>query len=119
MQEEGQKSNVISVLYEAQASCGRYFVHEPTSEVNSRTRCVTRIMAMPGTRTLVADLCMIALAGCDEGGAGICQRERADRHQCTTSWNADAKDMRRHASACLCWCKRRKREDGVIRSMGT
>ena len=55
-------------LYEGQAACGRYFVHELTSEVESRMKCVTRIMAMPGTKTLVADLCMFGLAACDEGG---------------------------------------------------
>ena len=44
-------------LYEAQAACGRYFVHELTSEVNSRMKCVT-IMAMSGTRTTIAELCM-------------------------------------------------------------
>ena len=53
-------------LCEAQAACGRYFVHEQTSEVNSRMRCVTRIMAMSGTGKLVADLCMFRLAACDE-----------------------------------------------------
>ena len=88
-------------LYEAQAARGRYFVHEQTSEVNSRIRCVTRILAMPGTRTLVADLCIFGLAVCVEGGPGFCQRERADGDQCTTSWNADAKKKRtgkhRHA----------------------
>ena len=42
-------------LYEVQAPCGRYFVHELTSEVNSRVQCVAKIMAMPGTRTIVAD----------------------------------------------------------------
>ena len=57
-------------LYEAEA-CGRYFVHELTSEVNSRMKCVTRIMAMPGTRTAVADLCMLEVAACDAGGPGF------------------------------------------------
>ena len=38
----------VCELYEAQAACGRYFVHELTSEVNSRMKCVTKIMAMPG-----------------------------------------------------------------------
>ena len=33
-------------LNEAQAACGRCFVHELTSEVNSRMRCVAKIMAM-------------------------------------------------------------------------
>ena len=43
-------------LYEAQTAFGRYFVHELTSEVNST---VTKIMAMLGTRTTVADLCIL------------------------------------------------------------
>ena len=58
-------------LCEAQAVCCRHLVHEQTSEVNSRTRCVTRIMAMSGTRAPVADLCMFGLAACDEGGPGF------------------------------------------------
>ena len=32
-------------LYEAQAACGRPFVHELTSDVNSRMKCVAKIMA--------------------------------------------------------------------------
>ena len=36
-------------LSEAQVARGRYFVHELTSEVNSRMQCVAKIMAMPGT----------------------------------------------------------------------
>ena len=45
-------------LYEAQAARGRYFVHELTSEVNSRLQCVAKIMAIPRTQTAVADLWM-------------------------------------------------------------
>ena len=45
-------------LYEAQAAQGRYFVHELTSEASSRMKCLVKIMAMPGTRAAVADLCM-------------------------------------------------------------
>ena len=37
--------------YEAQVARGRYFVHELTSEVNSRMRCVAKVMAMPRTIT--------------------------------------------------------------------
>ena len=48
-------------LYDAQVSRGRYFVHELTSEMNSRMVCVMKIMAMLGTRTAVADLCMFGL----------------------------------------------------------
>ena len=43
-------------LYEAQVARGRYLVHELTSEVNSRMRCMEKVMATPGTRTAVADL---------------------------------------------------------------
>ena len=49
-------------LGEAQVVRGRYFVHELTSEVNSRMRCMAKVMAMPGIRTAVADLCMFGLA---------------------------------------------------------
>ena len=58
-------------LYEPQKACGRYIVHELTLEVNSRMKCVTKIMAMPGTRTTAADLCMFRLAACDEGAPGF------------------------------------------------
>ena len=58
-------------LYEAQVARGRYFVHELTSEVNSRIQSVKKIMATPGTRTTVADLCMFGFAACDEGGPGF------------------------------------------------
>ena len=58
-------------LYEAQAAQGRYFVHELTPEVNSRMKCVAKIVAMPGTRRAVADLCMFGLAACDERGPGF------------------------------------------------
>ena len=58
----------VRELYEAQVARGRYFVHELTSEVNSRVRYVAKVMAMPGIRTVVADLCMFGLAACDEGG---------------------------------------------------
>ena len=58
-------------LCEAQVARGRYFVHELTSEVNSRMGCVLKIMAMLGTRSAVADLCMFGLAACDKGGPGF------------------------------------------------
>ena len=61
----------------SQAVWDRYFVHELTSEVNSSKRCVTKIMAMSGTRKIVAHLCMCGLAACDEGG-----RKRTESHQC-------------------------------------
>ena len=58
-------------LYEAQAARGRHFVHELTPEVNSRMQCVAKIMAMPRSRTTVADVCMFELAACGEGGPGF------------------------------------------------
>ena len=58
-------------LYRAQVARRRYFVHELTSEVNSRMRCMAKVTAAPGTRTAVADLCMFGLAACDEGGPGF------------------------------------------------
>ena len=56
---------------EAQAACGRYFVHELTSVGNSRMQCMAKIMAIRETRTTVADLCMFGLAACDDGGPGF------------------------------------------------
>ena len=58
-------------VYEAQAAQGRFFVHELTSEASSRMKCMGKIMAMPGTRAAVADLCMFRLAACDNGGPGF------------------------------------------------
>ena len=58
-------------LHEAQVARGRYFVHELTSEATSRMGCVMKIMATPGTRTAVADLCMFGLAAFDKGGPGF------------------------------------------------
>ena len=58
-------------LYEASAARNRHFVHELTSEVNSRMQCVAKIMTMSGMRTTVADLRMFGLAACGEGGPGF------------------------------------------------
>ena len=66
-----QNREVQKEGHEAQAACGRHFVHDLTSEVNSRTQCMPKVMATPGTRTAVADLCMFGLAACDEGGPGF------------------------------------------------
>ena len=62
---------MLCELYEAQVARGRYFVHELTSEVNSGMKCVAKIMAMPGTGTAVADLCIFGLVACEEGGPGF------------------------------------------------
>ena len=89
-------------LYDAQVSCGRYFVHELASAVNSRVPCVAKIMATPGTRTIVADLCMFGLVACDEGGPGFVNGKCSDGYQRETSWNADAQLLHRHASTRSC-----------------
>ena len=69
--EDKDHMEFLCELYEAQAARARYIVHELTSEVNSRMKCVAKIMAMPGTRTAVADLCMFGLVACDDGGPGF------------------------------------------------
>ena len=56
---------------EAQAAQGRYFVHELTSGASSRMKFIEKIMAMPGTKAAVEDLCMFGLAACDDGGPGF------------------------------------------------
>ena len=55
-------------LHQAPVARGRHFVHELTSEANTRMKCVMKIMVMPGARTMAADLCMFGLAGCGDGG---------------------------------------------------
>ena len=69
---------------------------------------------MPGTQ--VEDPSVFGLAACDEGGPGFVNVSGADGHQCTTSWNPDAKKIHTHASACSCDAKR---EAGTIRNMRT
>ena len=78
-------------LHEAQVAGGRKFVHELTSEVNSRMQYLEKIMAVPGTRTTAADLCMFGLAACAEGGPGLVNAKVRTVHQRKTSWNANAK----------------------------
>ena len=64
-------SNFCANCTKHEAAQGLYFVHELTSEVSSRMNCIVKIMAMPGTRAAVADLCMFGLAACDDGGPGF------------------------------------------------
>ena len=66
MKKDKDHIEFLCELYEAQAAQGLYFVHELTSEASSRMKYVVKIMAMPGTRAVVADLCMFGLAACDE-----------------------------------------------------
>ena len=52
-----ESATVVSVdgigAFDLIVARGRYFVHELTSEVKSRLRCVAMILAMPETRTAV------------------------------------------------------------------
>ena len=89
---------VLRELYEAKAARGRYFVHEQTSEVNSRMQCVAKIMAMLGTRTTKADLCMFGLAACDEGGPGFVNA----RVRTVTIARQVGMRLHRHASSRSC-----------------
>ena len=86
-----------SELYEAR---GRYFVHELTSEVNSRVRCMAKVMATPGIRTAVADLRMFRLAACDEGGSGfvnVSVRTITNARRVGLRLQNKCRSMRRHA----------------------
>ena len=85
-------------LYEAQAAQGRYFLHELTAEASSRMKCMGKIMAMPGTRAAVADLCMFGLAACDNGGPGFANASVRTITNATTR-STVAKQMHWHASA--------------------
>ena len=96
-------------LYEAQAAQGRYFVHELTSEASSRMKCAVKIMAMPGTRAAVADLCMFGLVACDDQDSST---------RACESWGAVAKQMQQHASTCPGRCRRRDRKEGASGNVG-
>ena len=50
-------------------------------------KCMAKVVAMPGTRTAVADLCMFGLAACDERGPGFVNVS-------VRSWSAAAEQMR-------------------------
>ena len=49
---------------------------------------MAKVMAMPGTRTAVADLCMFGLAACDEGRCG--RLSTRDELECGCEVNARA-----------------------------
>ena len=97
VQKEGQRSHGIPVRAVWR---GRYFVQELTSEANSRMQCVAKILAMLGTKTTVADLCMFGLAACDEGGPGFVNasvRTSADARQNEMRMRRKCTGTHRHA----------------------
>ena len=105
-------------LYEAQAAQGRYFVHELTSEASSRMKCIVKIMAMPGTRAAVADLCMFGLAACDDGGPGFVNASVRTITNARQVGVRLQKQMQQHASTCPGQCRRRDRKEGANENVG-
>ena len=76
-------------LHEAQEARGRHFVHELTSEVNSKTGCVLKIVAMRGTRTAVH----VRTGRVRQGRTRFRQRERANDYQRETGWSTIAEQV--------------------------
>ena len=77
------------------AACGRYFVHEQTSQENSRTRCVS-------------------------GSVRVSPMH--DKLECGRKDHAQARIgllVLEQATQCSFWSKQRKREDGTNKNMGT
>ena len=73
---------------------------ELASEVNSRMRCMAKVMAMPGTRTAVADLCMFGSAACDEEGPGfvnVSVRTITNARRVRVQLESKCRSMHRHA----------------------
>ena len=86
-------------LYEAQVARGRYFVHELTSEVNSRMKCVAKVMAMARNKNGSGGSVHVRVGRVRQWRTSVCQRRRVDDHQCETSWSAVAEQMPEHASS--------------------
>ena len=104
-------------LYGAYGTRTRDSVHELTCAVNSRMKYVRRIMTMTRKKRIVTDLCMFVLVVYDEWESRfVNMRARTSARKVK---NTDAKNMYRYASTCSCWCKHLKREDELIRDMGT
>ena len=85
-------------LYEAHAACGRYFVHELTSEVNPRMQCVAKSMALPGTRTTCSDWPHAMKEDQDLSTQVYERSPTRDKLECGCEVNAQARiDTHRHA----------------------
>ena len=96
-------------LFEAKAARGRYFVHELTSGVKSRNICV----AMPGTRTAVADLCMFGLAACD-ARRPVFINAKAHRHARVNANNTIERRTNRNMGTSSCPNNGGKVEKGLV-----
>ena len=80
-------------------------------------KCVTKFMAMPGTRTTVADLSMFGLAACDEGGPGFVKasvRTVTNARQVGTRMRSKCAGTHRHTRV-----NASSRERGTNRNMDT
>ena len=66
--EKNDKDHIefLCELYEAQAAQGTVLCARINVRSELETKCIVKIMAMPGTRAAVADLCMFGLAACDD-----------------------------------------------------
>ena len=83
--EDNDHIEFLCKLYGAQVSRGRYFVHELTSEVNSRMKCVTKIMAMPGNKNGRGRSVHVCAGRVRRGGPGfvnVCARTTRDELGC-------------------------------------
>ena len=61
---------------------------------------MAKVMATPGTRTAVADLCMFGLAACDEGGPGfvnVSVRTITNARRVGLRLQSKCRSMHRHA----------------------
>ena len=78
--------------YEVQAACGRHFVHELTSEVNFRMRCVTRIMVNARNENNSGGLAHVGV-GCKRECTGVLvrttQARKWNKQEHRTEWCAD------------------------------
>ena len=105
-------------LYEAQVARGRYFVHELTSEVKSRMKCVVNIMAMRGDKNGSGGSVHVRVGRVRQRRTRVCQRKRADDHERVASRSAAAKQMHEHASTRSDQHEQRNREGRTNRNMG-
>ena len=83
---------------------GRYFVHELTSEVNSRMKCVDEDHGHARDREQMWQTRrMFGLAACDGRRTRICQRERTDGQPMHDKVEMRMQSkMHGHASTCSC-----------------
>ena len=68
------KDHMVFLCELCEAQVAPRSLHRARADVRcefENEKSATKIMAMPGTRTTVTDLCMFGVAACDEGGPGF------------------------------------------------